>query len=641
MHSIGPSLTPTPDPIAFGAAGAPYLYYRHAAVEPEPFVDVRVEMGVSHRGQYANLAPWKDCGDYRWSRLSNESESIMGLHLTQRTVDVGLVECALHVPNAVCDPRKLGSFCGSVGYDFFAITPPPGWNIAHEFPIGDVRGNGSGPHFWPSLAARTFRFVLYREPGQRQAAARVLRCEHVSFDAPIPMGPQRTTIAPGEGSWQDALRVRMVGPWRLSGEPTPWAHGGTGIAPLHCMPLSSQNALMHRRLADASAARGLCVAYHADDGHPIMPQEWGEPPGWEYLQERGLPFNQRNPHFIAGRTDDYAHAGQATMTSKNARITSAGQFFADKRFNAPNGCPYEWELRQWYAPDAAHFTRQYQDDATIAVLLDDTIAKLRLTAYAADVMTSWALQHSPGLWPGAFSLEKALSGAKANPHRGGRIPRIQAWSYHAVASALMFMRPDTRERAFSIWWAGKALEYAVTSATPTYLPQNGGPGSDDSIPWDVYGLARDKCECPLFQVPMWASGVYALAITAHGRRTSALVKELVLGSARALYGDPSKFVVGEYDPRTRGPHWYVVTSSAGAMASTTHEGVGRSHPIHLWHHLALAMSWAPDAPSRREFLSMALTVNYPSTNARELAAKLNPTNPWDQHMAAVLAEEGP
>lgn len=617
-NQFGPTIEPIGSPVTYFAPGQPATHWRsyQREIREHELIPLRIGMNVPGVGLFRHKA-WTKHGDYYWSLLSQAQRYVLGMHLTQRTISAGIVECGLMLNSATIDPAVPQSWLGSFFFDSLVIDPPVGWTLLRESLDAPPT---TGMQFWPSLASRVFRFVLIDDESKREAGLGVLIGEHLRFEAKLPVGPSRVRIHT-EAPTKPAVNGKRMGIWFPHGEAQAGEVGGTDIFPQHVRSLSASDAIAHRRRFDAIAQRHRAVAYHAKDGHVILPPEWGTPPWFEYKLQRGTTHDQRNAFF---RLD------------KGTNDPWKDIYLNDFR----SQCPYFDALNAYQARDDAHLCRSIMDAEAAATLCNDTLAKLFLRAVAADVMLSMNPVASGPLdpsYPGEhvrYSMALLLRNARATPHRGSEITRAVAWRYRAVASALHFT-PPSPERAYMIDWASQALELAELSVLPCGLPEDGRyPSANNGVPWQPqYGLDPSQGCCPSWQVPFWAEGIYALAMAAHGGRMRMATKNLIMESCLALYRDPSLYQRNEYNPASRGPFYYAETSVNGVPVNAVTRGSKLTEALHAWHHLSLAIRVAADP---RVFFDMALHVNFPHTTIGDLRDALNPHEPWEQGLKDVL-----
>jgi hypothetical protein len=288
-------------------------------------------------------------------------------------------------------------------------------------------------------------------------------------------------------------------------------------------------------------------------------------------------------------------------------------------------------LMYFKGDDEQHYCRYTKPNQAAAFLLNDAVSKLRLDSTCADAETCWSLY---GAYPQEaqyggqylmFSLQQQLSAARKNPHRGSQVLRSVGWSCDLGASNLA-LTPASLQRTALLKWANGMLDLVEISVLPNGIGIDGRyPLADNGVPWTSYGMPLNCGAAPMFQVPIWANGIFGLVQQIPQPR-DAVVRATVLKSADALYFSlPRKPSI--WGGNAVGPPYYLVVSKDGIPTDVVSEGYGDSNWLHCWHHLALAYRASGD----KKYLSAMANYGVPNADIKAVADKT-----WTLEAESVL-----
>lgn len=551
-----------------------------------------------------------------WATFVLNSQSILGLHVWETCRADGTIEVAFTVSNGTVP------FTGGVYYKSIELHYRSNYGVFGKPRLGEVISPtrysvvGSGNHYFPARFEFTRRFVFYKKGvirygGDDQLAKRVFGKEFVRLPAVFAnFGPTKSsyrTLA-GDGKIaSETLRIYRAlesgqsdpsvdiqripyGPFALMGYSEPGAVGGTGIRPTVRNNPSMDYARNSYISADVRQERMPIAAYSREDGYPMRPDRWargGASQGFEYRLTRGLDGIVQIPEFPSA-----------------------------KKFNSGT-CAYEYDLVRTFADDEQHLGRYAKLQQDCIWMLNDPVSKHRIQMVAADCQMSWTIYGLPpfekrydGEWL-PFSLQSDLIMARKNPGKGSRVLRSTGWTLDAVSSAIAISPPGNVRREH-LKWARQMADLVEITVLPNGIGIDGrNPYADNGQPWNTYGMPTNYGAAPMFQVPIWANGIYGLTKNVPWD-TASLARKTILRSADCIYFLTPK-VASVWGGNAVGPPYYLVVSRNGIPTQEVTEGFGKSHWIHCWHHLALAYKLTGEA----KYITAMSTVGAPGNNLLE------------------------
>lgn len=588
----------------FGAPDVQLSYLNRAGGSPPEFMPIVGSVTLQDGRVFTAEIPTAEriydtesVDTYRgWATFKNGRDEILGLHVWEIARGDGLIEVAFTISNGTYP------FSGAVYYSSLSIAFRTNFGVyAITRPGESINSSGymvvpSGKHYFPPRFEFTRRFVLYKKGLIRLAsddrkAKRYFDREFVSYPAVYnnygPLKSAYHTILSDPPLRQEALRLRaaisgnytdtsvditrkQLGPFALMGYAEPGAVGGTSIRPSIRNNPSRDYALFAITAADIRQERMPIAAYTRVGGYPMRPEVWaaGRPSqGFEYRLTRGIDGIVQIPAYFP------------------------------KKFNSGT-CDYEYELTHTLADDEQHLCRYMKLQQDAVWLLNDPVSKHRMQMVAADCQISWTIYGQPPFTPSyggewlPFSLQSDLLRAKSNPGKGSRVLRSTGWTLDAVASATA-ITPLGDLRNEHIKWARSMLDLVEISVLPNGVGIDGRyPYESNGVPWSTYGVPQNFGVAPMFQVPIWASGIYAMTRNVPWN-TASVIRKTILKSADGIYFQTPK-VPSIWGGNAVGPPYYIVVSKDGIPTNSITEGFGASHWIHCWHHLALAYKVSGD-----------------------------------------------
>ena len=582
----------------FGAPDVQLSYLNRTGETPPEFMPIVGSVTLQDGRVFtANIERAEKISDtasvdtYRgWATFKNGRDEILGLHVWEICRGDGLIEVAFTVSNGTYP------FTGAVYYSSLSIAFRTNLGVyAITRPGESVNSSGymvvpSGKHYFPPRFEFTRRFVLFKKGlirynGDDRRAKRYFDREFVQYPAAYQnYGPLKSSyrteeydlLARGEafklraamaGNYVDPsvdIQRKQFGPFALMGYSEPGAVGGASIRPTVRDNPSKDYALFAITAADIRQERMPIASYSKEDGRPMRPERWAAgraSQGFEYRLTRGLEGIVQIPAYYP------------------------------KKFNTGT-CDYEYELSRTLADDEQHLCRYVKLQQDAVWLLNDPVSKHRLQMAAADCQLSWTIYGLPPFTPSyggewlPFSLQSDLLRAKKNPGRGSHVLRSTGWTLDTVASATAISPPGELRREH-LRWAVAMLDLVETTVLPNGVGIDGRyPYESNGVPWSTYGVPREYGVAPMFQVPIWASGIYAMTKNVPWD-TASLSRKTILKSADGIYFQTPK-VPSTWGGTAVGPPYYIVVSKDGVPTNSITEGFGASHWIHCWHHLALA-----------------------------------------------------
>ena len=293
-------------------------------------------------------------------------------------------------------------------------------------------------------------------------------------------------------------------------------------------------------LVDCIAARMPVAAWDTRTGLPLTRAELGT--WFEYRLDRGDGDIQNLPHFLR----------KPVLDARAWAVRAHDQYHGARAFMRPLG--------------------KYRAD-------HDPIARALISLYAADAMNAYTLGDVPKWseqWT-PFSLRRDIDAALANPGKGGRIVRGEAWTLRLLVAALEVGAPNRAELEAHV---AALLRYirAVQMPSGAFYDARFGAGLDQDEPWlnPLLLLAKNKGECPSWQVPFLVRAVWEAQKQLPSQRELCIA---IVLDAEKLWGPRTPRVDGE-DGAPAGLPRYLVTSIDGTPVAEITEGVGPARPYY-------------------------------------------------------------
>lgn len=656
----GPTIRPTGSLLSIDPATAPRCYWK-TDLDPglKPVLPIlRVEadirdVGMAQGTLTANSTVLFEAPEEKVTLHFTRLGQYLGAHLVTEARTDGLIAAYFVCNNGTCDPSFPGSWRGMVRFSEIRIRlQTPGWVMVTPDGASTTVLSLGGVGDWMAKSRAWFsqKFVLCPSALVPRAIALLQMLNLDLSDGHPALGPLAVktppikhgqfyplspNIPPRQGPFWYDRDDNYDGHTIPNPNPkgAPDAPAGTRIDPNGGGEATVEAARLYAADVPRLLAGSSLALFDWRDGDPIRPDEWTTGP-FEYslTSDRSGYNNWNSPGGIQ------SEFGGPVMWVNGVQAVQW------KRAN-PGPCVNE-TLAQAYLPfDDAHLCRITQGLKGAWWLCRDWCAWLALRVIAMDVCSCWSLDGRPaGQSWSPFSMESAMSQAHQLPGNGDGFLRAQGWIMDAVGTALSLPYVPNKERRYLLTWRRTMLEFQELCVMPSGLARNGLPnlradgtvqgGSDNGVPWLVYGLPPTSGACAAWQAAIHASG-FATLVGATDLPTYDFTRTLIRGVKQLLDNPLMPRVIG-------GTPYYVETSVRDATGRYVPVpeltlGVGAAYNtvgVHDWHWLALLYLATRDD----YFLNLICAIEQPKDVVHRLAAWKAAPSEWTSLPIAVLSQ---
>lgn len=614
----------------------------------------------------APLPPSADTFTWRTFRSRANPKPILGLHLYAPRRAPDLVMGTVRFSNAAVRTDGTG-FCGTVYYDSFVLTAPPGWEwvtlpqkgqvvTGGAWVVAATPADGSDHLARPrSILEWSYALVPSGDENARKKAEAALRYEDLVIPDPVAdYGPARSLMptvdrakyaqitsgwaaqllgarANGGKVWIENIadvQGEALGPHWMDGNMYGYAHGGYGIDSTADAPEQVPQAVLARALMhQANVARSFMGAFNIDTGKPIGLYEWKSPPSIALMS--GEPGWEGHVELVPFLEGDY-------YTYHYPRFNKGTCAYEDGRTLTVNGAAvYVPGLFEYEAHDIAHSVRAMRHAIALIEYAKDPAARDFLLMVAESNRYGWFSDRldeltpkknpNAGYYPNTLTL--ALEGVRGKPNQGTWIDRNWAWSAFAGACAIEY-EPDPTRRATWIPWGKNMLELSVKAADKFGFA--GRAFSPGNLPDTVSGIQT-------FHEMLVVAHRATLAMRVFDGAVPAEVAEVNL---RALRSVLVAFPTRPYGDSVGPPHWIgTADNNVELPALDLSYTYGAGDPAHVWS--ACAMTYRAD-PTTDEALHLALPHAIPAADFAtrlQTCKQIVPNKAWTCAMESVLQQK--